>query len=85
MVDHIVALCNDPDSGGRMIDNIITNTLLPDLSRGFLDRTLRNEEPKRVRVSVKTGAFGYEWDDVAPAEALTPAPERSEAEEIAAE
>ncbi len=85
VVDHIVSLCNDPDSGGRMIDNIITNTLLPDLSRGFLDRTLRNEEPKRVRVSVKTGAFGYEWDDVAPAEALTPAPERSEAEEMAAE
>ena len=38
VVDHIVSLCNDPDSGGRMIDNIITNTLLPDLSRGFLDR-----------------------------------------------
>jgi len=23
VVDHIVSLCNDPDSGGRMIDNII--------------------------------------------------------------
>ena len=31
VVDHIVSMCNDPDAGGRMIDNIITNTLLPAL------------------------------------------------------
>ena len=37
-VDHIVSMCNDPDSGGRMIDNIIANTLLPALSREFLRR-----------------------------------------------
>src|SRR5689334_6656214 len=28
VVVHIISLCNDPSSGGRMIDNIITNTLL---------------------------------------------------------
>ena len=32
-----MSMCNDPDSGGRMIDNIITNTLLPALSREFLN------------------------------------------------
>jgi len=32
VVAYIVARCNDPDSGGRMIDNILTNTLLPELS-----------------------------------------------------
>ena len=47
VVDHIVSLCNDPDSGGRMIDNIITNTLLPALSREFLKRSLAKEELKR--------------------------------------
>ncbi|MCW6509309.1 type VI secretion system ATPase TssH [Lichenifustis flavocetrariae] len=62
VVDHIVSLCNDPDSGGRMIDNIITNTLLPDLSRGFLDRALQNEVPGRVRVSVEDSVFSYKWD-----------------------
>src|SRR6185436_5680730 len=40
VVDHIVAQCNDPDSGGRMIDNIVTNTLLPELSRHILNRAL---------------------------------------------
>ena len=43
VVDHIVSKCNDPDSGGRMIDNIITNTLLPALSREFLKRSLAKE------------------------------------------
>jgi type VI secretion system protein VasG len=30
-------MCNDPDSGGRMVDNIVTNTLLPALSRQILN------------------------------------------------
>jgi len=62
VVDHIVSLCNDPDSGGRMVDNIITNTLLPALSREFLTRSLAKEEPKEARVSIENAAFSYAWD-----------------------
>ena len=40
-VDLIVSMCNDPDSGGRVIDNIITNTILPALSREILKRIAR--------------------------------------------
>lgn len=36
VVEHIVSRCQDPDSGGRMIDNILTNTLLPMLARRIL-------------------------------------------------
>jgi type VI secretion system protein VasG len=63
VVDYIVSLCNDPDSGGRMIDNIITNTLLPALSREFLHRSLAKEELTEARVTIKDGAFAYEWGD----------------------
>ena len=59
VVEHIVSQCNDPDSGGRMIDNIITNTLLPALSREFLNRALEKEEVKRASVDVEDGAFSY--------------------------
>ena len=59
VVDHIVSLCNDPDSGGRMIDNIITNTLLPALSRQFLNKSLAKEELKEARVSIEEGNFVY--------------------------
>ena len=61
-VAHITALCNDPDSGGRMIDNIITNTLLPALSREILNRSLRKEEIRDIHVSVVDGDFVYAWN-----------------------
>ena len=61
VVDHIVSLCNDPDSGGRVIDNIITNTLLPALSREFLKRSLAKEELTEARVTMRDGQFAYEW------------------------
>jgi type VI secretion system protein VasG len=61
VVDHIVSMCNDPDSGGRMIDNIITNTLLPALSREFLKRSLAKEELKEAKVMIENGDFAYGW------------------------
>ncbi len=56
-----MSLCNDPASGGRIIDNIITNTLLPALSREFLKRSLAKEELKTARVGIADGVFNYEW------------------------
>jgi type VI secretion system protein VasG len=61
VVDHIVSLCNDPDSGGRIIDNIISNTLLPALSREFLKRAMAKEEVREALVTMRDGAFAYEW------------------------
>ncbi len=61
VVDHIVGLCNDPDSGGRMIDNIITNTLLPALSREILKRSLAKETLHEARIGVVEGTFTYAW------------------------
>jgi type VI secretion system protein VasG len=77
VVDHIISMCNDPDSGGRIIDNIITNTLLPALSREFLKRSLAKEELKEARVSMENGSFAYHWggsvEQSASAEAPTAA------------
>jgi type VI secretion system protein VasG len=61
VVSHIVSMCNDPDSGGRMVDNIITNTMLPALSREFLKRALAKEEPKEAKVGIENGEFAYTW------------------------
>jgi type VI secretion system protein VasG len=61
VVDHIVSKCNDPDSGGRMIDNIITNTLLPALSREFLRKSLAKEEIREARVTIENNDFAYAW------------------------
>jgi type VI secretion system protein VasG len=59
-VEHIVSMCNDPDSGGRVIDNIITNTILPALSREILKRTLAREPIQTAKVSIKEREFVYE-------------------------
>jgi type VI secretion system protein VasG len=61
VVDHIVSMCNNPESGGRMIDNVITNTLLPALSRKFLKRSLEKEELKQAKVTIENGDFAYAW------------------------
>ena len=61
VVDHIVSKCNDPDSGGRMIDNIITNTLLPALSREFLKRSLAKEKLMDAKVGIQNNEFSYAW------------------------
>ena len=58
-IDHIVSLCHDPDSGGRVIDNIITNTILPALSREILKRSLARQQIREARVSAADGAFVY--------------------------
>ena len=75
VVQHIVSLCNDPASGGRMIDNIITNTLLPALSREFLTRSLRKEPIREAQVGIENGDFAYRWgsgEEAPPAPAETP-------------
>ncbi len=61
VVDHIVSMCNDPDTGGRMVDNIITNTLLPALSREFLKRSLAREKLKEAKVTIENDDFAYGW------------------------
>ncbi|WP_299813818.1 type VI secretion system ATPase TssH [uncultured Roseibium sp.] len=58
VVAHIVSLCRDPDSGGRMIDNILTNDLLPKLSRAFLTAQMNGETISKV--AIKAGDDGLE-------------------------
>ncbi len=59
VVEKIVSMCNDPDSGGRMVDNIVTNTLLPALSRQILNKSMAREEISEAKVEVKDGEFVY--------------------------
>ncbi len=57
VVAHIVGQCRDPDSGGRMIDNILTNDLLPKLSRVFLNASIGGETVSQVALAVSDGGL----------------------------
>jgi type VI secretion system protein VasG len=61
VVGLIAARCTEPESGGRMIDAILTNTMLPEMSRSFLERMLAGESVAAVRVKAESGAFAYEF------------------------
>jgi type VI secretion system protein VasG len=44
-----------------MVDNIITNTLLPALSREFLKKSLAKEPITKASVTVENNDFAYQW------------------------
>jgi type VI secretion system protein VasG len=62
VVDLIVSRCQELESGGRMIDAIVTNTMLPDISGEFLRRMIAGAEVNRVAIDVADGNFVYSFD-----------------------
>ncbi|MCB1363797.1 MAG: type VI secretion system ATPase TssH [Rhodobacteraceae bacterium] len=62
VVDTIVQRCQELESGGRMIDAIVTNTMLPDISAEFLRRMMEGREVRRVAIDVADGEFAYAFD-----------------------
>ena len=62
-VKLIIARCTEVESGGRMIDAILTNTVLPTMSREILTRTLDGRTLSRVALSARNGDFVYDYAD----------------------
>jgi type VI secretion system protein VasG len=63
VVDLIVSRCTETESGGRMIDTILTNSLLPDMSREFLTRMLEGKALAGVRISTRDNELHYDFND----------------------
>ena len=61
VIDVIAARCTDVDSGGRMIDAILTNTVLPEISQQVLTRMMEGNPIERVHVGVKDGEFDFAY------------------------
>jgi type VI secretion system protein VasG len=61
-VKLIVSRCSEVESGGRMIDAILTNTVLPEISHEFLRRTIAGATLKGVRLQAANGNFQYQFD-----------------------
>jgi type VI secretion system protein VasG len=61
-LELIVSRCTELESGGRMIDAILTNTVLPRISRELLTRMMEDRKIARVHVTVEDGEFGYAFD-----------------------
>jgi type VI secretion system protein VasG len=57
-----VSRCTELESGGRMIDAILTNTMLPAISAELLRRMMDGQRVARVCVKVDNGDFAYDYD-----------------------
>jgi type VI secretion system protein VasG len=62
VVDLIVSRCQEIESGGRMIDAIVTNTMLPDISGEFLRRMMEGKAVEKVAIDAKKDEFTYSFE-----------------------
>jgi type VI secretion system protein VasG len=62
VIKLIASRCTELESGGRMIDAILTNTMLPSISAEFLTRMMQGIAVERVHVTVDNGEFVYAFN-----------------------
>ncbi len=61
VVQVIADRCNDVDSGARVVDMILSNTLLPTISQRFLEKMVEGDQPQGIHIAVKDGQFEYQF------------------------
>jgi type VI secretion system protein VasG len=59
VVDLVTSRCTEVESGGRMIDSVLTNSMLPQLSREFLQRRLEGVRITGASMTTKDGQFEF--------------------------
>jgi type VI secretion system protein VasG len=62
VVKLVVSRCNEIESGGRVIDALLTNTVLPRISHEYLTRLSTGAPLLKVALSVEAGDFAYAFD-----------------------
>ena len=60
-VDLIIKRCDNPEAGGRIIDSILTNTVLPKVSVEYLSRLSQGQELKGITLGATEGEFTYSF------------------------
>ncbi|MEO7701853.1 MAG: type VI secretion system ATPase TssH [Opitutus sp.] len=58
----IAQRCTELERGARLVDAMITNQLLPEISRELLTRLADGREAKRIHLSVQKGTYSYAFD-----------------------
>jgi type VI secretion system protein VasG len=62
VLELITERCNQLERGARMVEAMITQTMLPDISREILLRALDNRPVSKVHLGVENSAFKYSFD-----------------------
>jgi type VI secretion system protein VasG len=60
LVEEVARRCTEVESGARNVDNILTNTLLPEVSRQILARLAERQKLESIHVGIgEGGEFVY--------------------------
>ena len=62
VVRLIGSRCTEVESGARMVDAILTNTLLPEISRHVLMEKMEGRETAKIHIGVEKDEFRYLFD-----------------------
>jgi len=62
VVDLITQRCNQLERGARMVEALITQTMLPEISREILLRSMDNRPVTKVSVGTENSEFKYAFD-----------------------
>lgn len=62
VVNLVISRCTEAESGGRIIDAILTNTVLPHISVEYLQRLKDGTGLNRIRLGVKDADFTYAFE-----------------------
>ncbi|WP_295608796.1 type VI secretion system ATPase TssH [uncultured Lamprocystis sp.] len=62
VVNLIAERCAEVESGARVVDAILTNTVLPAISREILNRTMEGKPILRIAIGVADSGFTYGFD-----------------------
>jgi type VI secretion system protein VasG len=62
VLELITERCNQLERGARMIESMITQTMLPDISREILLRALDSRPVSKVHISTENSVFKYTYD-----------------------
>lgn len=61
VVQLVASRCTEVESGGRMIDAILTNTILPRVSEAILHKMIAQERIQRIEVGVEGAEFNFHF------------------------
>ncbi len=59
IVEAVASRCTEVDSGARNIDNILTNTLMPEMSKELLGRMAVGEQINEIKVGLEGDGFTF--------------------------
>jgi type VI secretion system protein VasG len=60
LIESVASRCTEVESGARNVDHILTNTLLPEMSKELLSRMANAEQIREVKVGLDGDGFSYE-------------------------